>query len=150
MKLFSALMIWPAVWAGTLVPVSLECEARRDPVGVGTAAPRLGWRLTSKVNGDRQTAYQVVAASSAELLESGKADLWDSGRVASGETEWIQYAGKALPPFARVHWKVKVWDAAGAASLPYAEWVLGEGRHAVAVRGSKQPGRRRRGVPNES
>ena len=39
--------------------------------------------LASDQRGQRQTAYQVVVASSPELLKQGQGDLWDSGKVAS-------------------------------------------------------------------
>ncbi len=94
-----------------LRPYALECEARRDPVGIDAAKPRLGWKLSSDVKGDRQTAYQI------EVTSDGK-NVWDSGRVNSPETLWIPYGGPALQAFTRYQWHVKVWDAKGQAS----EW----------------------------
>ncbi len=70
------------------------------------------------MSGDKQTAYQVLAATSAEKLAAGQGDLWDSGRIASEETAWIAYGGTPLRSFQRVWWKTRVWDQAGAAS----EW----------------------------
>jgi alpha-L-rhamnosidase len=52
------------------------------------------------------------------LLDSGKADVWQSGRVASGQSLNVRYAGPALQPSTRYFWRVSVWDAAG---KPYAE-----------------------------
>ncbi len=42
-----------------------------------------------------------------------RGNLWDSGRVVSGETTWIEYGGKNLVSGQRVYWKVRVWGEAG-------------------------------------
>jgi alpha-L-rhamnosidase len=54
--------------------------------GVDSSPPRLFWKLESDERGQLQTAYEILAASSAEILAQDKGDLWDSGRVKSGET----------------------------------------------------------------
>jgi alpha-L-rhamnosidase len=92
---------------------SLTCESALDPVGVEEAAPRLGWVLESEAHDARQQAYRVLVATTTEALEPGKADLWDSGRVESGESVHVTYGGKALGTGQRCHWKVQVWDPAG-------------------------------------
>ena len=88
------------------------CEQAREPRAVDVANPRLSWKLESSARSQRQTAYQILAASRPELLQPGKADLWDSGRGASDETTGIPYVGGALNSFQRVYWKARAWDAA--------------------------------------
>ncbi|MCX6623819.1 MAG: hypothetical protein NTY38_22695, partial [Acidobacteria bacterium] len=64
------------------VPVKLLCEYLVDPLGIDETLPRLSWQLSAvdpKANDLRQTAFQIVVASSPELLEQG--DLWNSGKV---------------------------------------------------------------------
>ncbi len=48
----------------------------------------------------KQTAYQILVASTPELLAKDQGDLWDSGKVASDQSAQIEYAGKAAgqPP----------------------------------------------------
>jgi hypothetical protein len=99
-----------AVSSGSLRPVDLRCEWARDPLGVDVAQPRLTWKLASDTRGDRQTAYQVLVASSLDLLIQDKGDLWDSGKVKSDETVQLPYAGKVLKSSQQVYWKVRVWD----------------------------------------
>ena len=65
------------------------------------------------VRGQKQTAYRVIVASSAELLEKGEGDLWDSGKVANDETLNIEYTGKPLASGQACFWKLKVWDKDG-------------------------------------
>ena len=78
----------------TLEPAPLRCEYRVDPLGIGVTSPRFTWILVSSANGQKQTAYQVVAASSEEQLAADRGDLWDSGQVTSDETICVPYAGK--------------------------------------------------------
>src|ERR1017187_5425294 len=44
----------------------LKCEYRVNPLGLDTPQPRLSWLLESPRRGEKQTAYQVLAASTAE------------------------------------------------------------------------------------
>lgn len=95
---------------------NLRCEYRENPLGIDTPQPRLSWQLTSDHRAEFQTGYQIFVASSAARLARGDTDLWDSGKVASGESVHVVYAGKPLRSGQRVFWKVRVWDAAGKAS----------------------------------
>ncbi len=94
----------------------LRCESLINPEGIDATHPRLGWRLNGTARGERQTAYQILAAGNESLLVEGKANLWDSGRVTSDQSIKIAYAGKGLSSAAECFWKVRVWDAAGHAS----------------------------------
>ncbi len=105
----------------------LRCEYLKDPLGIDSAQPRLTWIIQSRERGQRQTAYQVLVASSAGALEDDRGDLWDSGKVASDETAHIVYAGKPLASRQVCCWKVRAWDRdskPSAWSKP-ARWEMG-------------------------
>ncbi len=104
-----------------------RCEYRVNPIGVDTSQPRLSWVLESKNRGVLQSAYQVLVASSAELLKKNQGDLWDSGKVASGESIQVAYGGKTLAAGQVCFWKVRVWDQADQAAKwsPPATWTMG-------------------------
>lgn len=87
----------------------LRCEYKVNPV-TDVLHPRLSWELTSKVNNQYQTAYQLLVASSPSLLQEGKADLWDSQKVTSNATSQVEYAGKTLQSRQVCYWKVRIWD----------------------------------------
>jgi len=113
-----------------LTPEQPLCEYRNDPLGVDTAAPRLGWTLhaaQADARGLAQTAYHIVVASSPALLAQDKGDLWDSGRVAGDAMNQIPYGGAALASDEACWWKVEVWDQAGRKSAwsPAATWTMG-------------------------
>lgn len=105
----------------------LRCEYLKNPLGIDETRPRLSWKLTSELRGQRQTAYQVLVASSDTLLARDQGDLWDTGRISSDRTSHIEYSGKPLESRLRCFWKVRSWDKDGRAtefSLP-AAWSMG-------------------------
>jgi len=72
-----------------------------------------------------QTAYQIRVASARARLDHP--DLWDSGKVASGDTSNVAYGGAPLRSREDVAWEVRFWDANGDASAwsPPATWEMG-------------------------
>jgi alpha-L-rhamnosidase len=100
-------------------PVFLRTECQVNPLGLDLTRPAFSWLVNDSRRGARQSAYQVVVASSAGLLDSVP-ELWDSGRVQSAETGHIIYSGAPLKAFARAVWKVRIWDADGE-SGPWSE-----------------------------
>ena len=106
---------------------SLGCEHGEHPTGVDVPQPRLSWVLQSSQRGDRQTAYQILAASSEASLNKDSGDLWDSGKMVSDETIQIPYAGKPLKSSQQVFWKVRAWDANDKVSRwsSPATWTMG-------------------------
>jgi alpha-L-rhamnosidase len=99
-------------------PVELRVDNLKTPLGIDDPAPRFSWQLRDLARGARQTAYEVLVASQAGLLRQGKADVWDSGKIASDASLNVRYQGPALQASTRYFWRVRVWDAAG---KPYAE-----------------------------
>jgi hypothetical protein len=117
----------PFAVLAALSPTELRCDYMANPLGVDSATPRLFWKLASSGRDAHQTAYQILAATSAQNLSAASSDLWDSGKVVSDETIQIPYAGKKLESFRQVFWKVRVWDENGnvsAWSQP-ASWTMG-------------------------
>ncbi len=85
-------------------------------MGIGTTAPRLSWILTSGLEDQVQTAYQVLVASSPKMLNEKKADRWNSGKVESDQSILVEYTGDVLQSKEICWWKVRVWDKSGKAS----------------------------------
>ncbi len=93
-----------------LVAENLRCAYLKNPLGIDTKEPNLAWKVRSDIQNTRQTAYHILVASSPEVLANNKGDLWDSGRVPSGESRHLPYQGQSLNSRQRCYWKVKVWD----------------------------------------
>ncbi len=113
--------------AAAATVAGLRCEHLKNPNGLDEARPALSWLITSERRGETQSAYQVLAASTSELLAADKGDLWDSGKVASGATAQVEYAGQALASRGQCVWKVRIWDRDGTASAwsQTAAWSMG-------------------------
>ena len=105
----------------------LRCEYLKDPLGIDSPNPRLSWVITSDQRSEKQSAYQVLVASSEDALTKDAGDFWDSGKVASDQSILVPYAGKELGSRMVCFWKVRVWDGRGQAS-PWsksASWSMG-------------------------
>ena len=103
-------------------PEDLRCEYLKDPLGIDVMKPRLSWKLetgTLKLKrGIKQAAYQVLVASSRDLLRKNQGDLWDSGKVESDQSVNVEYQGKSLASGQQCFWKVRVWSLTSDLRLP--------------------------------
>jgi len=105
----------------------LRCEGLANPLGIDSKEPRLSWVLNSDERGWRQSAYQILVSESADNLKAGRGDVWDSGKVSSGQSVQVSYAGRPLASNERCFWKVRVWDQNGNVSdwSEPALWTMG-------------------------
>lgn len=116
--------------SGELVPQTLRCESRVNPLAVAPTTPQLSWELQPrhvKTFGLKQSAWQILVASSPKKLAANQGDLWASGKMKSDDTVYIRYAGRPLASRETCHWKVRVWDQDGKASAwsAPADWTMG-------------------------
>ncbi len=95
----------------------LLCEYSVEPGNIDTKMPRFSWTVSAEGRNRRQSAYRVLVATQEKLLESGKADMWDSGKRKSDTTMHIGYKGSALESNRKYYWKVMVWDERDRLSL---------------------------------
>ncbi|WP_146403779.1 glycoside hydrolase family 78 protein [Planctomycetes bacterium CA13] len=110
-----------------MMPSDLRSEYRENPLGLDILRPRLSWKVASANQGDSQAAYRILVASTAQILNANQGDLWDSGRVDSGQTLFVEYDGKPLPARQVCFWKVRVWserESEAQWSEP-AKWTMG-------------------------
>jgi alpha-L-rhamnosidase len=93
----------------------IRCEYRTNPLGIDNTAPRLSWGLVDKkqTRGQKQTAYQILVASTLDNLDGNIGDAWDSGKITSNQSVNVKYNGNKLLSAKQYFWKVKVWDAMG-------------------------------------
>jgi len=127
-RLLGVLMFLAGISVTALAtPVHLRCEYRQNPLGIDAAEPHLSWQSDSSERNWKQAAYQILVASSVDLLRAGHPDLWDSGKSESDESVGIAYKGPSLESRKRYYWAVRVWDAAGqmSESTEEAWWETG-------------------------
>ena len=103
--------------ATALTPYDLRCEHLIAPLGIGTARPRLSWRLASPVRGDRQEAFRV-------RVERDGVQVWDSGWRPEATTS-VDHGGAPLTSLTDYTWHVQVRDVAGAETSASATFATG-------------------------
>lgn len=125
--ILSALLAASALARADLSVSKLRCEYLVNPLGIDETLPRLSWIVNSAERGEKQTAWQVLVASTPEALAAGQGDLWDSGKVSSDATSQIVYGGSALTSRMACYWKVRSWDKDDQASTwsTPASWSMG-------------------------
>ncbi len=94
-------------------PYGLRCEYLVAPLGIDVRQPRFSWVLGESQRGASQSAYQALVASSPSLLSQDPGDVWDSGKVESGNSTHVIYAGHPLASGSTYYWKVRWWDQDG-------------------------------------
>lgn len=95
-----------------LQPVNLRTEYKTNPV-IDIKKPRFSWELLSDIKGQEQTAYQILVASSPDLLFEDKCDIWNSGVISGNATNQIEYRGEPLTAKSVYYWKIRSWDING-------------------------------------
>ena len=93
----------------------LKCEGLSEPLGIDSTIPHFSWKIRSEKPME-QVAYEIQVAPSKEALESGKASLWSSGRIASTEQIMVPYSGTGLSSRQICWWRVRVWNSGKKAS----------------------------------
>ena len=110
--LFVGFLSLSPVWSyaqSPCIPVTLKCENLFNPLGIDASAPRLSWRLADKRNGALQTAYQLFVGTDSLAISKVTGNAWQTGKTNSS-AQTVKYNGKALLPFTKYYWAVKVWD----------------------------------------
>ncbi|MBP1659539.1 MAG: secreted protein, partial [Candidatus Aminicenantes bacterium] len=92
---------------------NLTCDGRPDAEGVSIDRPVFGWELEAEARGVSQRACRILVATSPGLLAPGQADVWDSGRLATTDSQFVAYRGKTLASGRAYFWKVGVWGNKG-------------------------------------
>ena len=93
------------------ITIAKSVEALSNPVGVDSTTPRFSWITEAPgTHNKKQSAYQLLVASSLEKLANNEGDLWDTGKVQSEESNFVSYAGAPLESLTRYYWKARVWD----------------------------------------
>ncbi|WP_183580871.1 hypothetical protein HDF18_13655 [Mucilaginibacter sp. X5P1] len=107
--------------------LNLRCEYKKDPMGIETPTPHLGWEIESPKPNLRQTACRILVADNESRLTPGTANIWDSGKIVTRESVQLEYSGPELKADKYYYWKVIIWDNYGHkwSSSAIARWQMG-------------------------
>jgi alpha-L-rhamnosidase len=101
-------------------PYDLRCEYLVNPICVDVRRPRFSWILTHEKRNQCQIAYKIIISSNEAHSKNENGDIWDSGKIVSGDTINIEFKGKNLETDTIYYWRVKWWDKDGVES-PFSE-----------------------------
>ncbi|MBK5203368.1 MAG: family 78 glycoside hydrolase catalytic domain [Prolixibacteraceae bacterium] len=93
---------------GTIKIKSLKVEMQKNPMGVSNKTPRFSWQIITDQNNLEQTSYQVEIAKDEANLKQEKNLIWNSGKVKSNQSVWIDYKGEPLKQGTSYFWRVKI------------------------------------------
>ncbi|MCA9734839.1 family 78 glycoside hydrolase catalytic domain [candidate division KSB1 bacterium] len=93
-----------------LIITKMHCEYTENPTNIDQKSPHFSWMLASDIQGQKQTAYQILVSESKIHVEKNQGDLWDSGVIPSSQSNHLPYQGAALESNGHYFWKVVVFD----------------------------------------
>ena len=88
---------------------NLKCEYMNSALIAGQS-PRLSWELEATRGSQYQKAWQIVVGNDKAAVESGKGNIWDSGKKKGSETNEIRLPENILSSFTKYYWSVRVWN----------------------------------------
>src|SRR3989339_520778 len=77
---------------------NLRCEYMNEAL-IAIQSPRFSWELESSGNGQSQKAWQIIVSSDKKKTETGKGDIWDSGKRKGKQTFGIKLPENRLHSF---------------------------------------------------
>lgn len=92
----------------------LRCEYSQTPLFVDNPNPVFSWKLKSDNLSVFQVAYRLVIDG-----------IYDSGRVESGNSAFIEYKGTSLSPETKYSYCVTVWDNHGEEASASGRFITG-------------------------
>ncbi|NJB35104.1 alpha-L-rhamnosidase [Croceivirga sp. JEA036] len=93
--------------------VKVTTDHKENPLAIENKKPQFSWVVNVDGFNRSQTAYHILVATSEELLNESEADSWNSNKVESTSSTFVDYQGSALQPTQTYYWKVKIWDENG-------------------------------------
>ena len=92
---------------------AIFCENKSEAIGINTENIRFSWNLVSLERNVNQSAYRIMLVDDFQNFKNEKSAIWNSGKVMSSKSIWVDYSGSKLLPGKTYFWKVKVWDNKG-------------------------------------
>ncbi|MES2795791.1 MAG: family 78 glycoside hydrolase catalytic domain [Bacteroidota bacterium] len=90
--------------------INLMTENQPNPIGLTVKQPKFSWQVKPVTKNTKQTAYQLIIASSEANLKKNIGDVWDSKKVNSTQSVSNNFSGKELGAGKKYFWKVKIWN----------------------------------------
>ncbi len=93
--------------AEDFMPAQVRIEGLDSPLALDTPTPRITWEIATSSNGQRVTAYRILA------LDSSSAVALDTGRVDQPDTLDALWTGRTLRSMDFIRIMIMAWDKDG-------------------------------------
>ncbi len=92
------------------IPSGLTVEYIREPrfTKIIDSQPEFSWVVPAEAK--MQKGYQVLLASSKDLIDNNIGDVWNSGNVRSSQSIDVELGGEPLQANTTYFWKVRIFD----------------------------------------
>ncbi|WP_462412959.1 alpha-L-rhamnosidase [Neobacillus sp. Marseille-QA0830] len=85
----------------------LKVENQKNPLGIDVPKPRFSWLIQTNQTGILQLAYHLI------VTEDNGDEVWNTGKIESDQSLWVEYGGPQLKSRKQYNCKVKLWDNQG-------------------------------------
>ena len=89
-------------------PLNLSVSEVENQLGLVLHEKAYNWEVPAAIG--KQTAWQILVASTKQRLDADVGDIWDSGKRYSAGNKEVRHAGLAFESGQKVWWKVRIWD----------------------------------------
>lgn len=96
---------------------TIQCNYKENPKGI-VSAPAFSWIISSNLQNQKQSAYQLLIADNLKSLESGEGNIYKSEKVFTEQSIGTTPEYLPLTSATKYYWKVKCWNQDDIAS----EW----------------------------
>ncbi|MDD2961937.1 MAG: family 78 glycoside hydrolase catalytic domain [Muribaculaceae bacterium] len=103
-------------FASEIEIIDLRVEEMKSPLGVENKNPCFSWGYQTRGEANRgfkQHSYRIKVASTKELINLDKGDVWESQIIEDERSHYIPYSGSELRSSRRYFWKVYHIDNLG-------------------------------------
>ena len=90
--------------------IQLKIDDQVNPIGFENTKPTFSWEIKPVGKSTKQTAYQILVASTDENLKKDIGDIWNSNKTKGAISSKIDYKGKPFEARKKYFWKVKIWN----------------------------------------
>lgn len=107
-------------WLSNRPDHKLFVEYDPSPTALDIQNPRFTWIVELEGRNRKQTAYQILVASTREMLDNDQGDVWNTGLVVSDQSAQVTYGSTPLESNREYFWKVRIRAESGKIH-PYSE-----------------------------
>lgn len=101
---------------------NMQAGGSINPLAVPIDRLHFSWKLETTDENHTQASYRILVCSTDEMANEGTGDVWDTGKILSGQTLYIPYGGRPLKSGRRYWWRLRIWRDSGESLDSPVQW----------------------------